>query len=112
VFRAANTQGPANNNSMNAWTARLHEELAGESVPNSNSSLAARQFVRISHQQRPKRQESLAGAGLVYLVRAPLFPPDEKCKLVRMIVRVAVQLLEVFAGQFIFRIDLQGAFEM
>ncbi len=35
-----------------------------------------------------------------------------KTLLVRMVVRVAIQLLQVFAGQFILWIDSEGAFKV
>jgi hypothetical protein len=74
--------------------------LAAEYAPNSCSSLAACPFVRISHQQRAKHRESLVGTRL-----ALTFALDVKYTLVWMIVRVAVQLLEVFASQFILWVD-------
>ena len=66
---------PGDNNSLDAWTARIEEELARLSRPKPCSSPA-------------------------------------KPLLVRMVVRVAIQLLQVFAGQFILWIDFEGAFKV
>jgi hypothetical protein len=56
--------------------------------------------------RRERRKSWLAGMGgnLVRRRQRPL--------LVRMVVRVAIQLFQVFAGKFILWIDFEGAFKV
>jgi hypothetical protein len=65
-------QAPGDNDSMDAWTARMPERVGS-----------------------PGCAEGQVIAG--------------KTLLVRMVVRVAIQLLQVFPGQFILWIDFEGA---
>jgi|SRR5580704_3358528 hypothetical protein len=103
-------QALGNNNSLDTLTTKRIKELAKEYAPFSSSS-RPRAHLCAFLAKRAKHHES-SGAGIVCTVRAPPFAPDERCKLIRMIVRVAVQLLEVFAGQFILWVYYQGALEM
>jgi hypothetical protein len=77
--------------------------------------------LRDQRHKGPKRQEIITAwtlgrresrKELARLYRPKASSPLAGPLLVRMVVRVAIQLFQVFASQFILRIDFEGAFKV